>query len=127
MSHKGKTYMYLKEGWAMEYYLTSLDKELAHHMVRFRTANHKFPIEVGRYNGLDVVNRKCRHCTNAVGDEIHYLLECPKYKNERKRYIDRQHSTRPNIFKFKEALCSRNTQKLHNLATFMKILLRKVE
>ena len=57
-------------------------------MIRFKTANHKLPIETGRWNNVDVADRKCTLCEkNTIDDEFHYLLECPFFKRDRQRYI----------------------------------------
>ena len=48
-------------------------------MVHFRTANHKLPIELGRWNNIEYDERKCDLCDQrSIGDEFHYLLECDK-------------------------------------------------
>lgn len=38
-------------------------------IARFRTSNHKLPIETGRWNNVDRENRKCWLCNVDIGDE----------------------------------------------------------
>jgi hypothetical protein len=43
--------------------------------IQFRTANHKLPIEIGRWNNTNRNNRICTHCNkNELGDEFHYIF-----------------------------------------------------
>ena len=46
----------------MELYFVLLPKHLYLNMIRFRTANQKQPIETGRWNIVDVADRKCTLC-----------------------------------------------------------------
>ena len=58
-------------------------------MLKFRKRNHKFPTESGRWNNIEFADRKCELCTkNDKGDNYHYLLICPFFKNIRKLHID---------------------------------------
>ena len=53
-------------------------------MVRFRTGNHKMPIETGRWLNIELSNRKCELCDkDTIGDEFHYLLECTFFQRDR--------------------------------------------
>ena len=42
-------------------------------------------IEKGRHRNppLDRSERTCPFCESVIEDEIHFLIECPKYNNER--------------------------------------------
>ena len=75
------------------------------HFARFRTGNHRFPYETGRYKGVDYAERKCRLCNmQDVGDEMHYLLICPCFQNDREKYI-KSTFTRDQIFSSSGNLC----------------------
>ena len=78
MSTKGNTYIFLKVGWELEHYLASLDVDKTRALIKFRTGNHRLPIETGRYKKIPIEKRKCRFC-NTVGDEFHYVLECQHF------------------------------------------------
>ena len=59
-SNKGKGYLNIKNDWYnTEFYLTVLDNENTIALTKFRTANHRLPIELGRYINLPVEERKC--------------------------------------------------------------------
>jgi hypothetical protein len=50
----------------------------------FRISAHYLEIEQGRYINIPAEARLCPHCDqNKVENEIHFLLECPKYQNLR--------------------------------------------
>lgn len=125
-SSKSKNYSVYKDNIDLEMYFKILPKHLYLHMVHFRTANHKFPIETGRWNNIDLNERKCNLCEkNIIGDEFHYLLECPFFKNERLNYLDSSYYRKPNILKYKELLSTRKESQLTNLGIFMGIIIRQ--
>lgn len=89
-------------------------------MIKFRTANHNFPVEKGRWENTELANRQCHLCQkNDVGDEFHYLLVCPFFVRERKKMIDQYYYKNPNIIKFRELLNIQNEQKLTKISKFM--------
>ena len=47
-SSKGRNYSLFKNDIKQEKYITPLNGSLLYAMIRFRTANHKMPIETGR-------------------------------------------------------------------------------
>ena len=123
-SSKGRNYNLFKSDNKCETYLSSLTGTSLHTMFKFRTANHKLPIETGRWNNVELSERKCQLCErNHIGDEFHYLLECTFFRNERRRYIDQQFYRSPNVLKFKQLLQTTDTEKLISLSQFMKIIM----
>ena len=109
-------------------YIINLDGSLLYTMVRFRTANHKLPIETGRWNNIDLPERKCELCNkNDLGDEYHYLLRCSFFVNERRTYIDPYFYTSSNILKFKELLQISDHEKLVRLGKFMRLIMLKFQ
>ena len=124
-SNKGKNYSIFKESIELEHYFTILPKHLYINMVRFRTGNHKLPVETGRWNNIEYRERKCLLCEKqSVGDELHYILECPYFKHERKLLIPLQFYSRPNTFKFHNLLNTRDEIILTNLGKFMAIIMK---
>ena len=90
-------------------------------MTKIRTSNHKLPIEKGRYRNLPRENRTCNLCDlDKIGDEFHFLLECPLLNDIRSKYISRYYYTRPNFYKFSQLLANRNKTKLLSLSKFIK-------
>ena len=74
-SSKHRNYSIFKDNINLEDYFLKLPKSMYEHFARFRTGNHRFPCETGRYQGVDYAERKCRLCNmQDVGDEMHYLL-----------------------------------------------------
>jgi len=45
-------------------------------MTRMRVSAHKFPIETGRFNNIDRVDRECYLGCKVLGDEMHYMTTC---------------------------------------------------
>ena len=65
----------------MEVYFDILDSKTVVELWRFRTANQKLPIEIGRWNNTNRNNRICTDCNkNELGDEFHYILDCPLFE-----------------------------------------------
>ena len=94
--------------------------------VRFRTRNHKFPVETGRWRGISVSDRKCNYCDTDLGDEFHYLLTYQYFKDERKKYIKSYYYIRPNILKFQQLMNITPLKELRKLCYFIDILDKNV-
>ena len=93
---------------------------------KFRTANHKFPVEVYSWTTLhlDRENRKCCICNrNDIGDEYHYLMLCPVFSELRNLYLPSYYKNRPSVYKFTELMQSTNTKTLTNVAKFIRDIL----
>ena len=77
-SSKSKQYGHIKDNIELKLYFKILPKHLYLILVHFRSANHRLPIETGRWNNVELEDRKCNLCDmNTIGDEFHCLLECP--------------------------------------------------
>ena len=51
-------------------------------MIKFRTTNHRLPVETGRLQGKSLVERFYTLCNNCkIGDEFYYILECDTIQN----------------------------------------------
>jgi hypothetical protein len=84
-----------KETFIFEQYFDILDEKDFLTLCKFRTTNHKLPIEHGRWNNIPRENRKCNLCNlEEIGDEFHYILNCPYFKQYRDIYIHRYISRR---------------------------------
>ena len=124
-SSKLKNYSVYKNHTNRENYINTLSGPFLLTMFKFRTANHKLPVEVGRWANVELSDRKCLLCqNNQIGDEFHYLLECPFFLNERKQYIDPYYFRRPNILKYSQFLNITNESKLIRLSKFMIIIMK---
>ena len=127
-SSKGKNYAAFKDELKCEDYLLMLRKQHFTALIKLRTRNTFFPIEVGGWSGISLSERVCTLCDlGDVGDEFHYLLKCPFFQNQRKMYLDKYYYKRPNMIKFKELLQLQNTSKLSRLCSFAKLLIKAVK
>ena len=84
-STKGDVYTLLSQGLEAcrpAWHLSHLEGELAAVLSRFRTSNHRLPIELGRWNGTARDQRLCPNCST-LGDEFHLLIDCPVFSDLR--------------------------------------------
>ena len=73
-SSKAKSYFEFKTEFEFENYLITLPKNFYLPLIKFRTGNHKLPVETGRWENIPHNDRKCNLCElNQVGDEIHLI------------------------------------------------------
>lgn len=127
-SSKGRNYSLFKDNPNFESYWLKLPKQMYIDFAKFQTSNHRFPCEIGRFQNIELSDRKCTLCDkNDVGDEMHYLLICPYFNVDRTKFISKYHYTRPNIIKFKQLMCTQNLTKLKKLCHFIRILLQTVK
>ena len=115
-SPKGISYRIFKEEFRFEKYLDILDKNDRILYCKFRTCNHKLPIETGRWFRIERNERKCLLCNrNDIGDEFHYIFNCPKISTHRNRYLKNELKANINILKFKYLFQSVNPITLRKL------------
>ncbi len=124
MSRKGRHYYTYKKDTDFENYLLLTPRNLSHYIFKFRTANHRFPIEVGRWHNIPYENRLCDKCNlNTLGDETHYLLRCQFFNNYRETFIDTKYTHTHNQFAFANLLQSQDIAELSKLGKFLRIIL----
>jgi hypothetical protein len=74
----------LSEKCCMYKCLSLLLDKLRYFVTKFRICNTKLPIEKGRYDNTPTHLRNCTLCNNnTVGDEYHFLLDCPALTDAR--------------------------------------------
>ena len=74
---KDTDYRIFKEIIILEPYLLLLNKNHRSIFTHYRTAHHRLPIEVGRWENIPRSERKCYLCDDdVIGDEYHFLFEC---------------------------------------------------
>lgn len=126
-SPKSLNYRIYKEDYKLEDYFKILDDKNIITFCRFRTLNHKLPIESGRWQNINRENRKCLLCnTNNIGDEFHYIFTCCFFHYDRKKLLKAKYINRPNAMKFKELMNSKNPSDLNNLCKFIRIVNKKL-
>ena len=127
-SSKGINYRIFKNEISLENYFLKLPVNLYLNLAKLRTENHRFPCERGRWQGIELEDRKCTLCTlQDVGDVYHYVMTCPFFKETREKYIPKYYYIRPNTIKFKELMNCQNEIKQRHLAIFAKTLIRTVQ
>ena len=110
-------YKHLKQSFKENCYIKNLNSHLCRKMIAFLTRNHNLPVEVGRWRNIPVNERLCTLCRD-IGDEYHFLMICPIFRNDRKKFLKKTTYTRPNMMKFVDLLKSENIYQLRNLAIF---------
>lgn len=98
-SSKGAIYRIFKSNFCCEdYLLLLLPRKLRTLFVKYRTTNHHFPIEIGRWNSTPLEDRKCGLCeANQFGDEFHYVLECSGLSHVRKKLFSNNYLKTKNV------------------------------
>jgi hypothetical protein len=98
-SNKLRTYKLFKQQFKLEPYLCNV-KNRAHRksLCQLRTSTHPLRIEKGRHLNLKVSERICLCCPlQKVEDELHFLLECSLYNNERTIFLQKIFNKYPNV------------------------------
>ena len=118
------TYVHSK----FEPYLDILPTRLRIRLTRFRTSNHRLPIETGRWRKRLRGERICPHCSNnSIGDEFHNLFECRYFNKSRRTLIEPRFYTNPSVFKSTFLLNSTLPQTLLNLSKFVNIVMKSYD
>lgn len=126
-SSKSSCYRIYKENFGFEGYLDVLTDKERNIFCKFRTTNHRFIIETGRWNDIERQDRICTHCNSQrIGDEFHYLLECQSLAEHRKKYLNKYFYERPNALKFREIMNSNHVKTLKKLCEFIKIIFNNI-
>ena len=83
-----KVYRIFKRELKLEKYLTTLPLKCRLDLCRFRCSNSRIPTVCGRYHDIDFCDRICTLCHKSkLGDEYHYLFECPIFSEERSKFL----------------------------------------
>jgi hypothetical protein len=85
---KTRTYITFKNKLKFErYLLTNFDARGRSYHTSLRSGTNRLEIEVGRWSGIDKSLRICKHCeSKAVETEIHFVMECTRYKVLREKF-----------------------------------------
>ena len=120
-------YKEFKKELKFEKYLNELDVSLRFFMVRYRTCNHRLPIEEGRFNNVLHVDRKCTLCDlNDIGDEYHYFCKCPKFKDIRCKFLKKCMIKRPSVQQYCDLMGTQQKSRLIKIAKFAKVVMSKI-
>ena len=114
-------YRIYKDEFKLENYFVKLPTSLANFYCRFRSMNHRLPIEYGRFFRVERAKRKCKLCNNGdIGDEYHYLFVCDFFKRDRSLHIPLYFRRQPNTIKLKELMGAEDVDILIQTAIFCK-------
>ena len=91
-------YRIIKTSLGFESYLNELPDLLRKYFTKFSCRNHRLPIEAGVRSQVLRDMRICQFCETDIGDEFHYLLCCPNFKEEREHFINSKYYVRPSTF-----------------------------
>ena len=122
LDNSSKCFFYknYKSGIHRELFLSQLPEQYAIALVKFRCNNHKLPIEQGRKLGIAREERFCRKCDlNVLGDEFHFIMECPAYAEDRNKLIPPKFRRVKSTFNFCKLLSTNSRSVSLNLAKFI--------
>ena len=90
---------------------------------KYRCSNSKLPV----YNQIYMYDTDlCTLCHMGVrGDEYHYILLCPFFKQSRKQFLKLYYYVRPCIFKFEQLFGSSNRTTQCRLAKLIRLIIEQ--
>ncbi|MEW8542876.1 MAG: reverse transcriptase family protein [Candidatus Thiodiazotropha sp.] len=115
-------YRLFKDSYGFSKYLNLLSNKNCKILMRFRTRNTKFPVEVGRWHSIPLNERICTFCNKDVGDEYHYLLICDYFRVARSNFLNRYYYRNPNTLKFKNLINTEDKNLLKKLCCFISVI-----
>ena len=121
MSHKCHLYRYIFDNNVLQFYLDRPDNYIHKpYISKMRISAHNLNIETGRFYNLDRHERVCSMCNlNVVEDEYHFILQCEKYIDVRRRYLKKYYWQMPSCFKLIQLLSVSNIRELKNLGKYL--------
>ena len=122
LESQSNIYRILKTNFEQSAYMKILPLNLSALLFRYRTINHYLLVELGRWRSVLYGERRCSFCDHDIGDEYHMLLTCPRFENERRKYIKRYYYSHPNTIKFEQLMNCTNKITLMNLCYFVKYI-----
>ena len=93
------TYKTFKSELKLERYLMLPDCVDRINISKFRCRNSKIPVVTLGYRDrrIPYEDRICPSCNmGAIGDEFHYIMQCPVFQMQRQRYLETQYLINPN-------------------------------
>ena len=105
----------------LETILIDLTDALKYIVCKFRTVNHKLPIETGRYTRIPRNQRTCKmYNSGQLGDEFSFCLECPALEDLRITFYTQIFIIDQNVINYGRIGNIKNTITLVNVAKFIK-------
>ena len=126
------TYAHIKSVFKFETYLDVInDFKKRQYFSKLRMSAHNLEIEAGRFgkNRIPRSDRHCKYClslgTQVLGDEVHFVMMCPQFQEDRKRLETKIVNLFPNVIqlsvwnKFIWLLSQEDKNCLNLVATFL--------
>lgn len=112
-------YRNLKVNLIYSEYLSKITApKLRYGLLKFLTRNHNLLVVTDRWRGRPYEARLCLEC-DVLDDEYHCVIECRKFTDLRRRYINKYFLRRPSMYKFIKLVTSNNVRTLVRLALFI--------
>ena len=103
----------------LQNYFIKLPSQYMYAICKFKCANHKLPIVIGRYTEVAIDDRKCTLCSlNEIGDEFHYLFKCTFFNDDRAKYVKSHYYMHPNMNKMTQLFNATSRKEILNLGKF---------
>ena len=103
-----------------EMYTEILPEHLKKALFQFRIGTYILPVNNRKQLDVSRSERICRICDEGViGDEIHFLFECPKLEDLRIKYMTLGDRMRPNVYNFVHMLQDNDLGTIYSLAKFV--------
>ena len=120
-SPKCHFYKYIYDDHNLQLYLSRPVNYMFKPLIsRFRLHAHSLNIEIGRYYNIDRHARICSMCNNNdIEGEYHFILECSKYVEIRRKYIKPDYCINPSAFKLTQLVSVQNIKDLSNLGNYL--------
>jgi hypothetical protein len=112
----------MQKGVSFENYLEILKEKDLILLCRFRTFNHRLPIEIGPRQNINRDMCQGRELEN----EFHYIFECTECIHYRAMLIPQKYKCSPNTVKYCALMCSNSEVELSKLCKFISIVNSKV-
>ena len=117
-------YQIFKDTFGLENYFEFVPDYYLPYFIKFRMCNHHLPIEKGRWQNIERNLRKCQLCNlNDIGDEFHYILNCPFFANQRQQLLPYIRHNTKNAILFKRIMNETDISIFCNLVKFIKTIL----
>jgi hypothetical protein len=117
----------MQKGVSFENYQEILKDKDLFLLCRFRTFNHRLPIEIGPWQNINRENRVCNMCQGReLENEFHYIFECTECIHYRAMLIPQKYKCSPNVVKYCALMCSNYVVELSKLCKFIRIVNSKV-
>ena len=126
------TYKLFKSNLNPEKYI-SIDLPLHQRkaLAKFRCSSHKLKVEIGRHQGIPRELRFCIYCLNnnvqALEDEFHVFLVCPKFSDLRERYILSWYNGGSDKIDFINIMKSENVNSIKQISLYIHKMFQVIE